>query len=371
MKRRTENVLMAFAFCAVSGGLIAFNAYAVPNIATLTQTKPNVSQSFASSAPQEKPEISFASSKVPVLNAAEKVPVSTVEDELERTMTAEEMQQIYNYLDNNTSRREFPTTNREMSDQEINRSKVLEDRYEYDGVRPQNKLPLKSGVSSFYFDMSQDTWIYPDRELTDEELLQYIDWYSRVNFALSKRYSSPQPDAKDIREEEALSNARESVSKLFDTDVSKMKVSTAFHTFGPEQKGEWLVHFQPYRARTLDANGSAYMMYVVMIDALSGTVSDTTIINTAYKKTPITSEMNKQIRQEPSWVEAAKNVVLKKQGETRAIQKSTFIQDQVYDKRGVVAIAIELTDGSKYTVELRYPEKTLRCLIYKPAASGK
>ncbi|MBE9917687.1 hypothetical protein G8C92_27165 [Paenibacillus donghaensis] len=369
MKNTTKNILTALAFCAVSGGLLAFNAYAVPNIATLTQTKPNAPQSFAASKSQEKPVITLASSKVPMLNVEGKAPVSTVKDELERTMTVEEMQQIYNYVDN--SKNEFLTANRQMSDQESKRRQVLEDQYVYDGVRPQNKLPLTPGISSFYFDMGKDVWVYPDRELTDEELLQYVDWFARVNFTLSKRIEEQQPDAKDIGKEEALAKASKSVSKLFDADVSKMKASAAFNKFGPEQKGKWFVHFQPYKTLTLDANGSAYMMYDVMIDALSGTVIDTTIVNPAYKKTPITSEMNKKIRQDPSWIEAAKNVVLKKQGETRAIKKSTIIQDQLYDKRGVVAVSIELKDGSSYTVELRYPEKTLRCLIYDPAASGK
>lgn len=40
MKNKTKSILTALAFCAVSGGLLAFNAYAVPNIATLTQSEP-------------------------------------------------------------------------------------------------------------------------------------------------------------------------------------------------------------------------------------------------------------------------------------------------------------------------------------------
>ncbi|MEI0736644.1 hypothetical protein VQ056_08030 [Paenibacillus sp. JTLBN-2024] len=368
MKNKTKNILTALAFCAVSGGLLAFNAYAVPNIATLTQSEPVAQQSFTASATQEKPAVTLASSsKVPVLNVEGKVPVSTVEEELERTMTAEEMQQIYNYIDNSKEVAE----SRKMSDQEVNRRKALEDRYVYDGVRPQNKLPLKPGVSSFYFDIGKDIWIYPDRELTDEELLQSIDWSYRVVFAQSKRLQRQQPDAKDIVKAEALAMARESVSKLFGVDVSKMEANVAFDKFGPEQKGIWYVHFQPYKVRTLEANGSAFMMYDVMIDALSGTVIDTTIFNSAYKRTPVTSAMNKQIRQDPSWIEAAKAIVVKKQGDTRPIQKSTIIQDQVYDQRGVVAVSIAMKDGSSYIVELRYPEKMLRCLIYEPAAKGK
>jgi len=369
MKNKTKNILTALAFCAVSGGLLAFNAYAVPNIATLTQTKPVARQSYAASATQEKPAVTLASSKVPVLNVEGKVPVSTVKDELERTMTADEMQQIYNYIDN--SKDPFLTANREMSDREIMRRQAAEDRYFYDGVRPQNRLPLKPGNSSFYFDMSKDIWTYPDRELTDEELLQFVDWFARVNFALSKRIQVQQPDAKDIGKEEAMARAHESVGKLFDADISKMEASAAFNKLGPGQEGRWLVHYQPYKVGTLKAGGNAFMMYDVMIDALSGTVIDTTIFNSAYQRTPITPAMNKQIRQDPSWIEAAKTVVVKKQGETRAIQKSTFIQDQVYDQRGVVAVSIELKDGSSYTVEMRYPEKTLRCLLYEPAARGK
>lgn len=369
MKNKTKNTLTALAFCAAAGGLLGFNAYAVPNIATLTQSEPNAPQPFAGSVPQERPAITLASSKVPVLNVEEKVPVSTVNDELERTMTDEEMQQIYNYIDN--SKDPLLPANREMSDQEIKRRKVLEDRYVYDGVRPQNRLPLQPGISSFYFDISKDVWVYPDRELTDEELLQFVDWSNRIVFAQSKRLQTQQPDAKDIGKEEAMEKARESVSKLFDADISKMKASAAFNKFGPEQKGEWIVHFQPYRALTLDANGSAYMMYYVMIDALSGTVNDTTIFNSVYKRNPITSAMKKQIRQDPSWIEAAKAIVVKKQGDARPIQKSTIIQDQVYDQRGVVAVSIVMKDGSSYIVELRYPEKMLRCLIYEPAAKGK
>lgn len=69
-----------------------------------------------------------------------------------------------------------------------------------------------------------------------------------------------------------------------------------------------------------------------------------------------------------SWLQAVRTIVADKQGDTRAITGTSIIKDSVYDKRGVVAVLVKLKDGSSYTAELRYPGKTLRCLIYTQAS---
>ncbi|OZB90031.1 hypothetical protein [Paenibacillus sp. XY044] len=361
MKRK--NVLAAVAVLAVSSGLLTISALTVPYFvgSMMANAAPKATES---STKGDEPPVLLASQKTPVLKVEGKSPVSTIEEDLQRTMTEAEIQQIYQYAD---SKKEGEPASRTMNAGELKRLKILEERYKYGEARPQKPLPLKAGVSSFYLDIAKDYFVYPARELTDEELLQYIDWYARVNFALSKRIVKPQPDAKDIGKEEALSKAADSIKRLFDADVSRMEATAAYNKLGPEQQGKWFLHFQPYRVGTLNANEEAYLMYAVFIDSVSGTVEDTTVVNPSYKRTPITPEMNVKIRQDPSWIEAAKSIVTKKQGDGQAIQKSSLVQDSVYDKRGVVAVALEMKDGSSYTVELRYPEKALRCLIYNPA----
>lgn len=365
MKRK--NVLAAVTVLAVSSGLLTVSALTVPYFvgSMMANAAPSASEV---STREDKPAMRLASQKTPVLKVEGKAPVSTVREYLQGIMTEAEIQQIYHYVDN--SKMEGEPASRTMNERELKRLKILDEQYVYEGVRPQKPLPLKPGMSSFYLDIENDYFVYPARELTDEELLQYVDWYARVNFALGKRIVKPEPDAKDIGKEEALSKAADRIKRLFDADVTRMEASAAYNKFGPEQQGEWFLHFQPYRVGTLNANGEAYLMYDVYIDSISGKVLDTTVVNPSYKRTPITPEMNKKIRQDPSWIEAAKSIVIKKQGEGQAIKKSSFIQDTVYDKRGVVAVALELEDGSSYIAELRYPEKALRCLIYHPAKGG-
>lgn len=245
---------------------------------------------------------------------------------------------------------------------------LLDDQYKYDGLRPKQKLPLKSGSSEFYLDQSKFTYVIPKRELTDEEMLQLIDWNYRFNYVVSLNLVVAQPDKKDISQDEALRRAEESVSRLFGVDLSKLQAQTSYYKPFPDSKGQWFVNFLPYRAETLRAQDKSYFMYNTFVDAKSGTVLDTTIVDLSYKRTPITAAMNKQISYDSSWLQAAKSIVVDKQGETRAITSSSIIKDSAYDKSGVVAVLVKLKDGSSYTVELRYPEKTLRCLIYTPVS---
>jgi len=364
MKKKNVSTLTVI---AVSAGLLTLSAVSVPHIAASTRVA-----NHAEVSPNPSSELRGAvtvASKAPLLKISDKAPALTVEEYLEQSMTEEEIQQIYAYVDNSTHLIESGT--RKMSAQEQKKLQTLREQYTYEGVRPEKLLPLKAGVASFYLDMDKDTFVYPKRELTNEELLQYIDWISRVNFALMKRYVKPQPDAKDIKQEEAVKKARESVKKLFDVDVEGLEVQASYNKFGPAQKGMWFVHFQPSKAETLQSSGKTYMMYDVYIDSLSGLVIDTTIFNSTYKRTPVTDVIAKNIRKDQSWTETAKTIVVKKQGEKRTIKKTSIIQDAQYDKRGTVAVAVELEDGSSYIVELRYPDKTLRCLIYQPAKSGK
>ncbi|MFF2090894.1 hypothetical protein [Paenibacillus sp. NPDC058174] len=366
-RKRIPATLTVF---AVSAGLLTLSAIAVPRLGATTQVNALSSpQAYQSNKLIDLPETAFVSSRVPLLKVEGKTPSSTVEDYLSESMTEAELQQIYDYLDHIKGESELGT--RKMSEQENKRLAALNAQYMYDGVRPQKKLPLKAGEASFYLDLKNDKFVYPKRELTNEELLQYIDWHARVNYAGAKRYQAPQPDAKDISKEAAAQKAIQSVKKLFDVDVSKLQMSVAYNKFGPAQKGQWNVHFQPYQMEKLLTDGKAFMMYDVYIDSMSGQVVDTTVTDSAYKRTPITEAIAKKIQQDASWVTAAKDIVVKKQGEKRAIKKSSIVKADQYNKRGTVAISLELEDGSSYLAELRYPEQILRCLIYEPAVSTK
>lgn len=364
-----KDVTSALKVIAISGVLLAVSTLTVLHIVTSTEVDWQAPDQYVESKDQIVPEVTLASSNVPVLKVEAKNPVSTIKEYMEKTLTDEDIQLIYNYADNNTNA--GPLSNRKMSDQEVKRMRVLTDQYTYEGIRPEKELPLKAGDYNFYFDINKDTYYYPIRPLTDEELLQYIDWIEKINYTLSKRIVPLKPDTKDITEASAVKKAKESISKLYDGDVSELEMFVSYMKLGPEQKGVWFVLFQPYMFNQVDASGETYIKYDVTIDSLSGAVIDSSRFISKNKLTPIPTRVSEQIKHDQSWITRAKTIVTEKQGEERSIVKASRIQDDKYDKRGIVAISIELEDGSKYVAEMKYPQKILRSLLYEPAVKLK
>lgn len=361
MKKKKSLITMTTTAFVVSGGLLALSAVTVPGVVNQTVIAQKVPLQ------QNVSNTSSVSNTVPVMKVEAAVPVSTIEKYLEQTMTDQEIQQIYNYID--SSKKESSGASREMTKAEHNRLLKLRDKYVYDGLRPKSPLPLKPGNYDFYLDIAKDIYMYPKRSMTDEELLQQIDWSFRINYALSKRQliESTNPVAKDISKTEVLALATESVKKLFAVDVSKLEASASLNTLPSGQQKTWNIHFQPYKADTLRAKGQAYLAYVVMVDSTTGVVIDTTVVDLSYKRTQISSAVSRKISKDASWVQAAKQIVTEKLGETRAIKSAKYVKNPANDKRGMVNILITLEDSSIYDAELRYPEKTLRCLLYEPA----
>lgn len=359
---KTKKGSATVAVILVSGGVFAASAFLVPSLVNSAVVAKNTT------AAQDNVRLSLTGSTVPVLKVEAPVPVSTVNDNLLKQMTETQMQQIYDYIekpgDPNVS-------GRQMTDSEIKRNLVLQDQYVYDGERPQKPMPLEPGQGALYLDMNTNTYYYPEQTWTDEEHLQLIDWYARLNYVLSKRYvtapSLPQKYSKS--EVEAL--AAESVHKLFDADVSKLKTTVILVEPGYGIRSTWAVHSAPYKSSTLRGQGQEYWEYDVRIDPETGVVVDTTAINGTLKRTPIDTAAAAALKKDNSWINKATQVVKDKQGEKRKIVKAYLTDTEVNNKRGMVAVDVLLEDGSKYNAEFRYPGKMLRCLIYEPAVKEK
>ncbi|WP_339251070.1 hypothetical protein [Paenibacillus sp. FSL P2-0136] len=363
MNKKKWSVTMAVVLC--SGGMFAFSGLLVPSLANSA-----VIAKYSTATPVSA-KASPAGSAVPVLKVEAPVPVSTVNDDLLlKQMTEEQIQQIYDYM-------ELPgdpnTSGREMTEAEINRRRVLEDQYVYDGVRPQKPLPLQAGQGEVYFDIKTNTYYQPERTWTDEELLQMIDWSYRVNLVASKRNITAPAVAvpEKFSKAEVQARAAESVRKLFDADISKLKTNVMLHEPGYGIPSFWSVHSEPYKSLTLLGQGQEYWQYSVQIDPDTGVVVDTTAFNSVMKRTPIDAAAAAAMKKDDSWVKEATRIVKDKQGEKRKIVKAYLTGTEVNNTRGMVAVDVLLEDGSKYNAELRYPGKQLRCLIYEPAGKAK
>lgn len=362
MKLNPKKLSATLAVVACTGGILAASGFVVPGLVNSAVV------AKSSAAMQGYSKQGVADSTVPVLKVEAPAPVSTVNDDLIKQMTKEQIQQIYDYL-------ELPgdpkTSGREMTEAEINRRLVLDDQYVYDGIRPKQPLPLVPGPG-LYLDIKTNTYHYPERTWTDEELLQFIDWSHRVNLLASKRNNIEAPAIRQkYSKAEVDALAAESVRKLFDADVSKLKSNVMLLEPGYGIPSTWAVSYEPYKALTLRGQGQEFWQYHVQIDPDTGVVIDTTVFNSVIKRTPIDTAAAAAIKKDNSWVNAAVQIVKDKQGEQRKITKAYLTNMEVNNKRGMVAVDIVLEDGSKYNAELRYPSKMLRCLIYEPDAKAK
>ncbi|WP_372238232.1 hypothetical protein [Paenibacillus sp. FSL R7-0273] len=350
--------MYAGAVVLFSGGVLTLSAFLVPGIVN--------SEVIAGNGPavQAKLQPAAGGSAIPVLKVEAPAPVSTVTADLLKDMSEAQIQQIYDYV--NQPGLEPGISGREITEAEVNRRLVLEDRYVYEGLRPEQPLPLNAGQAEVYVDLATHTYTYPERTMTDEELLQLIDWSYRLNYIAARHNVTAPPLAQDISEAEAKSLAAESVNKLFGADVSKLETKAVLAELGPDKQPSWTVHSAPYKAGTLRGQGKEFREYHVIIDAGTGDVLDTTVINGTLKRTPIDAAAAGGIGKDAGWIHKATQIVMNKQGEKRAIVKASLTDTEVNNKRGMVAVKLLLEDGSSYTAELRYPDQTLRCLIYEP-----
>ncbi|OAB38786.1 hypothetical protein PMSD_07195 [Paenibacillus macquariensis subsp. defensor] len=348
----------------LSGSVLVVSAMIVPGFVNTTVAK-------SIPAVQDTGKQILTSSKTPVLKVeAEKAKttLSDVNKELQQLMTQEELQQIYDFADKPDNE---ITESRQMTEDEVNRRLILQDQYLYDGLRPKQPLPLKPGQAEYYWDLDKNRIHYPNRPLTDEELLEITDWQYRMNYAMSKRNIVTLPDSKDLSQTEAVALAASSVRKIFGADVSKLEVFAGFSDFDHTKHKTWMITFAPYKADTLRAQGKEFWQYTVLVDSSTRTVVDTTTANFTLKRTPINAEAAKAIQKDATWIHEATKIVTDKQGETRKITKAYLIDTDKNNSRGMVDIKLLLEDGSSYIAELRYPDQTLRCLIYEEAEAAK
>jgi hypothetical protein len=284
-------------------------------------------------------------------------------------ITDEELQIYTNYISNIKGVKQ--NSNRDLSESEQSRKLLLSDQYLYDDIRPESIISTSGSTSDLYIDIDNDFLHYPNRELTDEELLQIIDFNKKINYVLSLGDVKASPSIKDINEDEAATKAIESVEKLFGIDTSKLEVTVGYLGSGPINN-LYLVRMAPYRRDYLRANEETFWEYAIFIDTLTGDVIQTKSWCSIYDFPPIEKDKIQDIIEAEDWTNIAEDIIANKQRDKRDIVSSEVIFEDSEGSRshrrlsenGYIDVQVELEDGSYYVVTLYYPDKSLRELNY-------
>lgn len=177
------------------------------------------------------------------------------------------------------------TYSREFTQEEKEREKELTIAYQKDGRFPEGELKIVEDEGKVDKDMlcfvPETSYFYlPDRNLTDEELLQIIDYSNKVNYALQERYkekhfeevAAQEKKEKEARqkleeegaisEDEAVAKAQEWLEKLCGTTGEDMELNYYIDTdtFGKEEapvhQVDWTIDGEEYCSFYIDAHGT-------------------------------------------------------------------------------------------------------------------
>lgn len=138
--------------------------------------------------------------------------------------------------DVNESQASADSYSRPLTDVEKSRLDELKEEYESKGVYPEESiLEIKDSSqidsSRICFEPDTSTFYLPERELTDEEMLELIDFYNIRDNVLSEQKTEAVYDmtgVDEITEEEAKSIAKGLLQKLYGADTDNMKVEVDY-----------------------------------------------------------------------------------------------------------------------------------------------
>ncbi len=200
-----------------------------------------------------------------------------------------EMDEILEELD--SAQVEADTYSRELTSAEIEREVALRSEY-LNGRFPEKeiiKVKEESDIvdkNTLFFAAKTSYFNIPDRELTDEEMLQMIDFQEKRNYALQQRYEemfadeiqereAAEQSAKEeleskgsITEEEAVIKAQEWLEKLFGKTPDELESNHYLMTDEEGNAGEHPVYMVYY--------GVIHENYYFTISAEDGSLVDVT-----------------------------------------------------------------------------------------------
>ena len=179
--------------------------------------------------------------------------------------------------DVNESQASADSYSRPLTDVEKSRLDELTEEYESNGVYPEESiLKIKDSsqidLSRICFEPDTSTFYLPERELTDEEMLELIDFYNIRDNVLSEQKTEAVYDmtgVDEITEEEAKSIAKDLLQKLYGADTDNMKVEVDYQqgTDGEESFSTDYLYF------TDEETGEQYEVSVDLQSAKAGSVA--------------------------------------------------------------------------------------------------
>lgn len=245
---------------------------------------------------------------------------------------------------------------RSFTETESARKQVLEKEYETEGKFPEKELLQVSSEEErtkdqLCFVTETSTFYLPDRELSEEELLELIDFYHKRDYALNeinqdtKEQGSQQNTG--FSKEEVMKKAEEWIYKIYKEDVTAYENNVVILKPEDHQVGVYEIEFE---------NTKDQITYKVMIS------NDNENFDAIWRKRKNCSQSDGSVLVDKKRYQAEYNNIkrfLTERIDSGNTVKAAVCQYSVQDEnnlvRGSVSYQFQMSDGSGYWIRY-YPE---------------
>ena len=276
-------------------------------------------------------------------------------------MTQEKVQSIYNSVQKQTVG--AASTSRDFSDEELLRKGQLEELYKNGELFPEKEVLVLDKGQGFKSDQvcyqsTNSFWFLPESRLTDEDLLEIIDYEYKINYSLAsvnEENGLVETNAvvnPSLSEEQALQTAQELITAAYHVQINRDRIFIEPYSNGnyeikylglelsegSKASCSILISGEDGKVQNLHYNDKKHT-------AVSNTIPDSIDQNVWYEKgKKILSDMTGQDRIKSSWC-----LIYTGQGRTEEITKRIYY-------------LYELEKGDTYTLGFLYSDGILQTL---------
>lgn len=269
---------------------------------------------------------------------------------------------------------------REMSEEERARFQELSEKYETEGLFPEEEMQMidqledNAEISAIVYEIYNREFFLPERDLTDEELLQIVDFFHKLDYSISQdeevqailaeqNKSNENSDSKEnnMSEQEAIEKASAYLTEVIDGDAAAMDKTVEFRT-GFEYEG-----YDDYRVTFMDNENNSYS---VEFNAKTGTLYRIDLSESSEIATELI-EVNEELIS--SNYDKAKNIFTSALGTDTKFVNSNCIyainedNDMQLAMYGSLIYIFELEDGTAYYVMYDLEHNVFINIYYVPA----
>lgn len=253
------------------------------------------------------------------------------------------------------------TFSRKLTAEENERLEILQKEYQQKGIFPEYSITEIASANEINpqkicFEAKSSTFYLPESVLSDEELLELIDFYNKRDYSLmALTQPQPQQELEEISGNEAEEKAMEVTADVFSADTSSMKIVKEYNQCFDENKG----HSSYYV--TLSAGD---ISYVATVDLQTGKVSAlSSEHNTSNYASGISADMKEYQSVYPEAKDKAGAFLDRKDSFAESYLEIVTDQDHVLDK-GIVNYCFVMESGDACIVSYSCIQKQIYQLRY-------